>query len=325
MGRDFTVRVRLPAHLRLVQSEIAATSTTDASQLLATLRAAPDDDEPRLVYADYLSERRDPRGELIIVQCRLARIAADDPERPTLEGRVRELILGSKLRERLRQPSLQPEDLDRGFLHSAWTNGTLDDETEAILANELVERLRVFTLEQQLATRLGGGAPWLARLRELEIDSGRDAVRASALAALAKLVDLRALRLRSSLDGDSIATLAAWPFRSLRRLVLDACGLQPAGVDTLAASPSLSSVEELTIVEHHSINDQRSDRAGRLAVALDRWLPKLPQLRFATVDRETGDRLTALAASDWRRAAAPDWVPQKQRKRVRSWERKHLK
>src|SRR5262245_27467685 len=30
--------------------------------------AAPDDDGPRLVYADWLSERGDPRGELIQVQ-----------------------------------------------------------------------------------------------------------------------------------------------------------------------------------------------------------------------------------------------------------------
>lgn len=36
--------------------------------LLAGVVASPDDDAPRLVYADWLNERRDPRGELIALQ-----------------------------------------------------------------------------------------------------------------------------------------------------------------------------------------------------------------------------------------------------------------
>jgi uncharacterized protein (TIGR02996 family) len=47
-------------------------------ELLAAIVAAPDDDRPRLVYADWLVERGDPRGELIRVQCELARIEATD-------------------------------------------------------------------------------------------------------------------------------------------------------------------------------------------------------------------------------------------------------
>ena len=34
----------------------------------------PDDDLPRLAYADWLEERGDPRGEFIHLQCRLARM-----------------------------------------------------------------------------------------------------------------------------------------------------------------------------------------------------------------------------------------------------------
>jgi uncharacterized protein (TIGR02996 family) len=52
----------------------------------------PDDDTPRLVYADWLEERDDPRGEFIRVQCRLARMGADDTFRPELEARERELL-----------------------------------------------------------------------------------------------------------------------------------------------------------------------------------------------------------------------------------------
>lgn len=45
----------------------AAPMTED--KLLADIAAAPDDDGPRLVYADWLTERGHPRGELIVLGC----------------------------------------------------------------------------------------------------------------------------------------------------------------------------------------------------------------------------------------------------------------
>jgi uncharacterized protein (TIGR02996 family) len=44
-----------------------------AEELLAAVYADPDSDEPRLVYADFLTERGDPRGELIVLQIEGAR------------------------------------------------------------------------------------------------------------------------------------------------------------------------------------------------------------------------------------------------------------
>src|SRR5262245_52142937 len=52
----------------------------------------PDDDTPRLVYADWLEERDDPRGEFIRVQCRLAELDEDDPQRRDLQRREYELL-----------------------------------------------------------------------------------------------------------------------------------------------------------------------------------------------------------------------------------------
>lgn len=45
---------------------------TDHATFLRAIIAAPDDDLPRLVYADYLDERGDPRGEFIRLQIALA-------------------------------------------------------------------------------------------------------------------------------------------------------------------------------------------------------------------------------------------------------------
>jgi len=48
---------------------------SDAAALLAAIRAAPDDDAPRLVYADWLEEHGQPEwAEFIRVQCELARL-----------------------------------------------------------------------------------------------------------------------------------------------------------------------------------------------------------------------------------------------------------
>ena len=52
-------------------------------ELVAAIVATPDEDGPRLVYADWLSDRGDPRGELITVQCALA--VADRDDRPVHE------------------------------------------------------------------------------------------------------------------------------------------------------------------------------------------------------------------------------------------------
>src|SRR5215813_14910898 len=63
----------------------------NSNGFLEAIRAAPDDDGPRLVYADWLEERGDPRGEFIRIQCVLEHIADDAPERPDLEAREQEL------------------------------------------------------------------------------------------------------------------------------------------------------------------------------------------------------------------------------------------
>ena len=51
---------------------------------------SPDDDRPRLVYADWLLARGDPRGELIQIQC--ARAGQGYRARPDLQRRELELL-----------------------------------------------------------------------------------------------------------------------------------------------------------------------------------------------------------------------------------------
>src|SRR5215211_6364640 len=54
--------------------------------------ADPDDDAPRLIFADWLDERGDPRGEFIRVQVALNRLFAGDPRRDPLSDREAHLL-----------------------------------------------------------------------------------------------------------------------------------------------------------------------------------------------------------------------------------------
>src|SRR5262245_16095557 len=63
-----------------------------AAAFLRAIWDHPNDDGPRLVYADWLDEQGDPRGEFIRLQCELARLDESDPRRWPLEGRERFLL-----------------------------------------------------------------------------------------------------------------------------------------------------------------------------------------------------------------------------------------
>jgi uncharacterized protein (TIGR02996 family) len=64
----------------------------DESAFLEAIRAAPDTDGPRLVYADWLDEQGDVRGEFIRVQCELAGFVESDERYAELRRRERELL-----------------------------------------------------------------------------------------------------------------------------------------------------------------------------------------------------------------------------------------
>src|SRR5437660_10147305 len=65
---------------------------TDQALLLRAVLAAPDDDAPRLIFADWLEERGDPRGPFIRAQCALERLDPADPARADLEEEARSLL-----------------------------------------------------------------------------------------------------------------------------------------------------------------------------------------------------------------------------------------
>jgi uncharacterized protein (TIGR02996 family) len=58
---------------------------------LQVIRDAPDDEGLRLIYADWLEERDDPRGEFLRLDCALPHLAKEDPSYTGAEARWNEL------------------------------------------------------------------------------------------------------------------------------------------------------------------------------------------------------------------------------------------
>jgi uncharacterized protein (TIGR02996 family) len=63
---------------------------------LQAIREAPDDDAPRLIYADWLEEQggasRAARADFIRIQCRLDELPDDDPARDRLEDEAADIV-----------------------------------------------------------------------------------------------------------------------------------------------------------------------------------------------------------------------------------------
>jgi uncharacterized protein (TIGR02996 family) len=119
----------------------------DERTFLQVIGNDPDDDGPRLQYADWLDEKGDPasvaRAEFIRVQCALESMRADDPARTTLRSREMELLeanwrtwirpacqalgeplpVGSGRAERYALRTLNPSHRQSHFIEQPWSDG----------------------------------------------------------------------------------------------------------------------------------------------------------------------------------------------------------
>jgi uncharacterized protein (TIGR02996 family) len=93
---------------------------SESAAFLAAIREHPDEDGPRLVYADWLDEQGDPKGEFIRVQCERARRDPDDPRQAALAWREEELLDPHTVAWGRHLPSwVESCTFRRGFPHTA--------------------------------------------------------------------------------------------------------------------------------------------------------------------------------------------------------------
>jgi uncharacterized protein (TIGR02996 family) len=145
--------------------------------LLRAIRDLPDEDTPRLVYADYLDDVDEhARAEFIRVQIERARTPEADPRRRELEDREHELLCeheGAFL-------GVAPGDFDgltewqfdRGFVHEVAASPTFMLGAGTQLANaHPVRRWRVQSGQNEFPEDLkeAGQRGWFARLDALDL------------------------------------------------------------------------------------------------------------------------------------------------------------
>jgi uncharacterized protein (TIGR02996 family) len=249
--------------------------TPQDEAFLQAILEAPEDDAPRLVYADWLEENGDPeRAEFIRVQIRFSSLGPDDPAWARLQAREQALWkahaeewlapLPRATREwvvfergfpgRVSCPFHELPGLDEGLwkvapvtglrLHDPWSldsganwGGTFDSEEEV----RALHRERV---------REVAAAPQLARFTRLECqESDLDDQDVRVLTRSRHLTRLRHLDLSYNWIGTPGArTLARWPgLGRLTFLDLSANRVGNGGAQALAGSPRTASLTILRL------------------------------------------------------------------------------
>ncbi len=204
--------------------------TRDEAALLRAVVAAPDDDTPRLVFADWLDEHGQPdRAEFIRLQCELARLTADSPRRREVAFRCRKLLdaAGARLCPEPLRVHFPFCRLARGFVEAAEFDATYVGHGAAAAAFE------VAPIRRAGVSDLGGEVDPLKHiptgnvLTALDLtgnDLGADALRR--LAGFRRFPRLRELGLMfNRLDDEAVGVLCDRPF--FQRLSLLKLGANP--------------------------------------------------------------------------------------------------
>ncbi|MBO0700780.1 MAG: TIGR02996 domain-containing protein [Zavarzinella sp.] len=259
---------------------------SDADAFLEAIHAAPDDDAPRLVFADWLDEHgQSDRAEFIRVQIemrrererneritpRLDELFLREKElfhRPWAETgrRVGARVLGAYTRGFPNWLALSAREfVAQGSDINAWTGPQTSvrlDECRGLLGEVArqpsLRYVRSLVISRQRADDtytdedVSGllQSPYLSGLRELGLDGrGLSAEIGRAIASASSLSSLESLDLSATLLRSSgIAALAkAAHLKSLRRLVLRNTGMGRRAINALIASPYLIGLQLLDV------------------------------------------------------------------------------
>ena len=218
----------------------------ESAALLRNVIENPDDDPPRLVYADWLQERGDDdRAEFIRVQVE-AHGCADEARRSELEKRAAELLRAH--REWYKEVQAWAREyarFRRGFV--AEVSGTARQLLSGIKG--VLKRAPVTTLDiripfpQEAATTFAG-MPELEAIRDLSLPSS--ALKTRLLPFLDSPLCHNLRSLSAYLREPAAVALADSPGMSeLRSLTSGGVAVNSGGLSALAKSPHLGNLREL--------------------------------------------------------------------------------
>ncbi len=255
---------------------------TDDELLRAAIVARPDEDLPRLVYADFLQEAgQDDRAELIRVQCALERLPPTDPERPELTRREAELLAANMPVWRIAGLT-GPQTFRRGMIESVETTAeALVRADPEVLRLSPVRHLRLVNADRWTADL--ANLPLWRRLQSLSLNNNNfgSGNRMSLLDA-ADMPELRSLSLRNNrLWPEAVMQLAETRVAGqLTRLDLSGNPVGDEGVATLAREPVFTGLRELILRSDELQEPDCVSAAGAESIAESQTLTSLEVLNF---------------------------------------------
>lgn len=251
--------------------------------LLAAARDDPDDEGPRLVLADWLDERGDPRGEFVRLQVRRARLDVNDPSRESVEHCEAALLSqhGDDWLGPLRGMDCDPH-FTGGLVFLYLCASDLVDLPDEVIGSEVFAWVAGIglCLEEERAEAVAAAflAPALVGVPELLLlAEAVDDYRLQLLAASPVLGNLRRLELGDNVFGAAGLRALAWSERLplLRILLLRRNDLMEAGARALVSGSLLGRLEELSLEDCH-LGDE-----GVAALAQFRFPARLRELHLA--------------------------------------------
>jgi len=297
--------------------------TKSAEKLLAAVCANPDDDAPRLAYADYLEGHGEPeRAEFIRIQVELAQLTPWDRKTKLNRFRERLLLLRHGEEWRAELPELGGVEwgkFERGFVTEVVLESlkVLTERFDVICAAAPITGIQVNSLDGITAKppephrwlrslRLGVACAgpgvvaqiinshWVGTLTRLEVSSIVLATDLAIIAGSNRLTQLQELLLPVGSTSDAgLASLA----KSEHLANLRVLKLPPANLGTIATDPpvtiagirSLAATQTLTNITTLDLGNQRFTDDGVRAILTSPAFAKLETVSFA------GSALTARA------------------------------
>lgn len=237
---------------------------TEAEAFLQRIRAYPDDDAQRLIFADWLDEQGDPRGRFIRVQLALAELTAAAPAWKALAVQERDLHTAHRAEWEAPFRGLATGLVfRRGFVEELNVNARVFLRAAPdIFAAAPVRHVHLLDVGEALPAVTQ--CPYLSRLSHLTVHaaySGEPLARA--VAQSEHLAGLKRLTLtKNRLADDAVEHLARSPhLANLEHLDLSENEIGETGARALAASAHFGNLQRL------ELRDNRLGPAGAEAVA----------------------------------------------------------
>jgi uncharacterized protein (TIGR02996 family) len=246
-----------------------------AEAFLQAIRDNPEDDTPRLIYADWLEEHGDAaRAEFIRVQCEKARLPRWHPRAEILAWREKALLYRHENQWRSELPDIDGVEwlgFDRGFVHEVRVQD-VDVLSQRAADIEQASPIRWASISR-------GESAWkkarpLAYLRGVRLladianvyDSPATVLHSPLLATVEHL-DLS----RLNMEGEQFAVLGRSPhLRNLRMLILDECFMGNGNLRPLAEGEQFRNLTTLSMKgNRYGYHEDARIRPADLAMLAD--------------------------------------------------------